>query len=83
MDGLFNLGERFSFTNVATGNNFIDGKQSEESNYYAMSTSFPMGYNGMQGTLRLSKMEYKLSAPFDSTIPSGYSTEYNLSLIHI
>ena len=80
MDGLFNLGERFSFTNVATGNNFIDGKQSEESNYYAMSTSFPMGYNGMQGTLRLSKMEYKLSAPFDSTIPSGYSTEYNFTL---
>ena len=80
MDGLFNLGERFSFTNVATGNNFIDGKQSEESNYYAMSTSFPMGYNGMQGTLRLSKMEYKLSAPFDSTLPSGYSTEYNFTL---
>ena len=80
MDGLFNLGERFSFTNVATGNNFIDGKQSEESNYYAMSTSFPMGYNGMQGTLRLSKMEYKFSAPFDSTIPSGYSTEYNFTL---
>ena len=80
IDGLFNIGDRFSFTNVATGNNFIDGKQSEESNYYAMSTSFPMGYNGMQGTLRLSKMEYKLSAPFDSTLPSGYSTEYNFTL---
>jgi hemolysin activation/secretion protein len=25
-------------------------------------------------------MEYKLSAPFDSTNPSGYSSEYNLSL---
>ena len=25
-------------------------------------------------------MEYKLSAPFDSTVPSGYSTEYNLTL---
>ena len=24
-------------------------------------------------------MEYKLSAPFDSTTPSGYSTEYNLT----
>ena len=79
IDGLLNIGERFSFTNVATGNNFIDGKQSEESNYYAMSTTFPMGFNGMQGTLRLSKMEYKLSAPFDSTIPSGYSTEYNFT----
>ena len=45
-----------------------------------MSTTFPMGYNGMQGTFRLSKMEYKLSAPFDSTMPSGYSTEYNFTL---
>ena len=80
IDGLFNIGDRFSFTNVATGNNFIDGKQSEESNYYALSNTFPLGYNGMQVITRLSKMEYKLSAPFDSTVPSGYSTEYNLTL---
>ena len=80
IDGLFNIGDRFTFTNVATGNNFQKGKQKEESNYYAMSTTFPMGYNGMQGTFRLSKMEYKLSAPFDSTMPSGYSTEYNFTL---
>ena len=79
IDGLFNIGDRFSFTNVATGNNFIDGKQSEESNYYALSNTFPLGYNGMQVITRLSKMEYKLSAPFDSTTPSGYSTEYNLT----
>lgn len=80
LDGLFNLGERFSFTNVASGNNFSDAKQSEESNYYAAAASFPLGFNGMQGSLRMSKMEYKLSAPFDSTIPSGYSTEYNFTL---
>ncbi len=80
IDGLFNIGDRFTFTNVATGNNFQKDKQKEESNYYAMSTTFPMGYNGMQGTFRLSKMEYKLSAPFDSTMPSGYSTEYNFTL---
>ena len=80
IDGLFNIGDRFSFTNVATGNNFVDGKQSEESNYYALSNTFPLGYNGMQVITRLSKMEYKLSAPFDSTVPSGYSTEYNLTL---
>ena len=65
---------------MATGNNFQKGKQKEESNYYAMSTTFPMGYNGMQGTFRVSKMEYKLSAPFDSTMPSGYSSEYNFTL---
>jgi len=80
IDGLFNIGDRLSFTNVATGNNFQKGKQKEESNYYAMSTTFPMGYNGMQGTFRVSKMEYKLSAPFDSTMPSGYSSEYNFTL---
>ena len=80
IDGLFNIGDRLSFTNVATGNNFQKGKQQEESNYYAMSTTFPMGYNGMQGTFRVSKMEYKLSAPFDSTMPSGYSSEYNFTL---
>ena len=34
----------------------------------------------MLATLRASKMEYKLSAPFDSTLPSGYSTETNLTL---
>ncbi len=80
VDGILNLGERFTFTNVATGNNFVKGKQKEESNYYAISSVFPMGFNGMLGTLRLSKMEYKLSAPFDSTQPSGYSTEYNITL---
>ena len=79
IDGLLNIGDRFSLTNVATGNNFKNGKQTEESNYYAMSNTFPLGYNGMQATMRLSKMEYKLSAPFDSTTPSGYSTEYNLT----
>ena len=80
IDGLFNIGDRLSFTNVATGNNFQEGKQKEESNYYSMSTTFPIGYNGMLATFRLSKMEYKLSAPFDSTMPSGYSSEYNFTL---
>ena len=80
IDGLLNFGERFTFTNVATGNNFTSGKQAEESNYYAMSASLPLGYNGMQGSFRVSKMEYKLSTPFDSTMPVGYSTEYNFTL---
>ena len=80
IDGLLNFGERFTFTNVATGNNFTSGKQAEESNYYAISASLPLGYNGMQGSFRVSKMEYKLSTPFDSTMPVGYSTEYNFTL---
>ena len=80
VDGLFNIGDRFTFTNVATGNTFQNGKQIEESNYYAVASTFPIGYNGMQANMRISKMEYKLSAPYDSTIPSGYSTEYNFTL---
>ena len=80
VDGLFNIGDRFTFTNVATGNTFQSGKQIEESNYYAVASTFPIGYNGMQANMRISKMEYKLSAPYDSTIPSGYSTEYNFTL---
>ena len=80
VDGFFNIGDRFTFTNVATGNTFQSGKQIEESNYYAVASTFPIGYNGMQANMRISKMEYKLSAPYDSTIPSGYSTEYNFTL---
>ena len=78
-DGLFNAGERITFTNVLSGDHHIE-KNHEESNYYAASSQFPIGYDGMLATFRISKMEYKLSAPFDSTKPSGYSSEYNLTL---
>ena len=79
VDGLFNIGDRLAFTNVLSGDHHIKDNH-EESNYYAVSSIMPVGYNGMLATLRVSKMEYKLSAPFDSTKPSGYSSEYNLSL---
>ena len=78
-DGLFNFGDRLTFTNVLSGDHHIEDNH-EESNYYAITSEFPIGYNGMLATLRASKMEYKLSAPFDSTLPSGYSTETNLTL---
>ena len=79
IDGLFNMGDRLAFTNVLSGDHHVKDNH-EESNYYAVSSTMPVGYNGMLATLRVSKMEYKLSAPFDSTNPSGYSSEYNLSL---
>ena len=68
-DSLFNWGERFSFTNVI----------SEGSHYYAMNSTLPVGYDGLQSTFRISKLEYDLSEPFDSTNPTGYSTEFNLT----
>ncbi|MBT6324651.1 MAG: ShlB/FhaC/HecB family hemolysin secretion/activation protein, partial [Bdellovibrionales bacterium] len=73
VDGLFNIGDRLAFTNVLSGDHHIKDNH-EESNYYAVSSIMPVGYNGMLATLRVSKMEYKLSAPFDSTKPSGYSS---------
>ena len=79
IDGLFNLGERFIFSSTMTGD-VLNEDQYEKSNYYALSAIFPLGHNGLQATFRTSKMEYKLSDPFDSTKPSGYSTEYNFSL---
>tara|TARA_A100001011_G_scaffold108055_1_gene114656 strand:- start:1369 stop:3129 length:1761 start_codon:yes stop_codon:yes gene_type:complete len=78
-DGLLNFGERVTLTNVLSGDHLKEDNH-EESNYYAISSQIPIGYSGMLGTLRISKMEYKLSAPFDSTKPSGYSSEYNLTL---
>ena len=79
IDGLFNLGERFIFSSTMTGD-VLNEDQYEKSNYYALSAIFPLGHNGLQATFRTSKMEYKLSDPFDSTMPSGYSTEYNVTL---
>ena len=79
VDGLFDMGDRLTFTNVLSGDHHKKDNH-EESNYYAVSSTMPIGFNGMMTSLRVSKMEYKLSAPFDSTKPSGYSSEYNLSL---
>jgi len=79
VDGLFDMGDRLTFTNVLSGDHHKKDNH-EESNYYAVSSTMPIGFNGMMASLRVSKMEYKLSAPFDSTKPSGYSSEYNLSL---
>ena len=67
-DSVFNKGERFSVTDVIT----------EGSHYYAGSATIPLGYDGLQTTFRVSKMEYDLGAPFDSTEPTGYSTEFFL-----
>jgi hemolysin activation/secretion protein len=67
-DSAFNKGERFSITDVV----------SEGSHYYAGSLAMPVGYNGLTTTLRMSKMEYDLGAPFASTKPTGYSTEFFL-----
>ena len=68
LDSVFNKGERFSVTDVIT-----DG-----SHYYAGSATIPLGYDGLQTTFRVSKMEYDLGAPFASTDPTGYSTEFFL-----
>ncbi len=67
-DSIFNKGERFSVTDVIT----------EGSHYYAGSVTIPLGYDGLQTTFRVSKMEYDLGAPFASTDPTGYSTEFFL-----
>ena len=67
-DSVFNKGERFSVTDVIT----------EGSHYYAGSATIPLGYDGLQTTFRVSKMEYDLGAPFASTDPTGYSTEFFL-----
>ena len=67
-DSVFNKGERFSVTDVIT----------EGSHYYAGSATIPLGYDGLQTTFRMSKMEYDLGAPFASTDPTGYSTEFFL-----
>lgn len=67
-DSVLNKGERFSFTDVIT----------EGSHYYASSVTAPIGYNGLSTTLRISKMMYDLGAPFESTDPTGYSTEFFL-----
>ena len=67
-DSIFNQGERFSLTDVIT-----DG-----SHYYAGSVTVPLGYDGLQNTFRVSKMEYDLSEPYLSTLPTGYSTEFFL-----
>lgn len=67
-DSVLNKGERFSFTDVIT----------EGSHYYASSVTAPIGYNGLSTTLRISKMMYDLDAPFESTDPTGYSTEFFL-----
>ena len=67
-DSVFNKGERFSVTDVIT----------EGSHYYAGSVTIPLGYDGLQTTFRMSKMEYDLGAPFASTDPTGYSTEFFL-----
>ena len=77
-DGLLNAGERITLTNILSGDHHTENH--EKSNYYAISSSFPIGLQGTEATLRVSKMEYKLSAPFDSTLPSGYSSEYNLTV---
>ena len=67
-DSVFNKGERFSITDVIT----------KGSHYYAGSVTIPLGYDGLQTTFRVSKMEYDLGAPFASTDPTGYSTEFFL-----
>ena len=67
-DSVLNKGERFSLTDVIT----------QGSHYYAGSVTLPVGYNGLSSTLRISKMMYDLGAPFDSTDPTGYSTEFFL-----
>ena len=67
-DSVVNKGERFSFTDVIT----------QGSHYYAGSVTLPVGYNGLSSTLRISKMMYDLGAPFHSTDPTGYSTEFFL-----
>ena len=67
-DSVLNKGERFSFTDVIT----------QGSHYYAGSVTLPVGYNGLSSTLRISKMMYDLGAPFHSTDPTGYSTEFFL-----
>ncbi len=67
-DSVLNKGERFSITDVIT----------EGSHYYAGSLTIPAGYDGLTTTFRISKMEYHLGAPFASTDPTGYSTEFFL-----
>ena len=71
INNAFGVGEQFSLQSV----------NSQGSEYYAINNSYPLGYGGTRLNLKAAKMNYHLRAPYSSTDPRGFSTEFSSSII--
>ena len=63
----FGIGEQFNFQNV----------KSQGTDYFSLNNSYPIGYEGSRISFKGEKMRYKLRAPYSSTSPTGFSTEFS------
>ena len=70
LNNTLGIGEQFGLQSVNT----------QGSEYFAINNSYPLGYDGTRINLKAAKMEYKLRAPYSSTAPSGFSTEFSTSI---
>ena len=64
------IGEQFNFQNV----------KSQGTNYFSLNNSYPLGYEGSRISFKVAKMRYKLRAPYSSTSPTGFSTEFSSAI---
>ena len=70
INNAFGVGEQFGLQSV----------NSQGSEYYAINNSYPIGYGGTRLNLKAAKMNYHLRAPYSSTNPRGFSTEFSSSI---
>ena len=66
----FGIGEQFNFQNV----------KSQGTDYFSINNSYPIGYEGSRISFKGAKMRYKLRAPYSSTSPTGFSTEFSSAI---
>ena len=66
----FGIGEQFNFQNV----------KSQGTDYFSLNNSYPFGYEGSRISFKVAKMRYKLRAPYSSTSPKGFSTEFSSAI---
>ena len=64
------IGEQFNFQNV----------KSQGTDYFSLNISYPLGYEGSRISFKVAKMRYKLRAPYSSTSPTGFSTEFSSAI---
>ncbi len=64
------IGEQFNFQNV----------KSQGTDYFSLNISYPLGYEGSRISFKGAKMRYKLRAPYSSTSPTGFSTEFSSAI---
>src|SRR6056300_1484671 len=69
-DSFMKKGEQFTLQQVQT-----DGSE-----YTALANSFRIGYDGMRGTVKATKIRYDLDEPFESSNPTGNSQELSLDI---